>query len=435
MQRETDEPGDIRLYQPGDPVRRIHWKLSAKKNELLVRETAAEWESVEEERAADAPAKGKKRNARKRLALVLTAGMLLCILLLAQVPEARRGAQVLCNRLFAASEQLNAYAYSYFAVPDGQSVFFGSCLVLCFLAVLAALTILLRSRLLTLGLMAACTLFQVYFGLPFPLWVNVPLYALLALDLMRRPFLRESLLTYGAAVLLVSLAVMLLIPGVDVATEAASENVRDSLSRMTQQLTGGTREAPAGETETRHAHTLSLETGMREARPEREYRLMTVEEEQISMPRWVDYLKIALLLLLSAALVTLPFAPFLVLNARRRKAQEARKAFQSENVNEAVCAVFRQVIAWLEGTNQGAGNLLYRNWADRLAESLPDGYVARFAQCAADFEEAAYSDHVLPEEKRQTALALLKETETALWRLADWKQRLLLKYWMCLCES
>ena len=38
--RTEDDLGDVRAYQPGDPVNRIHWKLSAKRDELLVREQA-----------------------------------------------------------------------------------------------------------------------------------------------------------------------------------------------------------------------------------------------------------------------------------------------------------------------------------------------------------------------------------------------------------
>ena len=33
---------DIRPYRPGDPLRRIHWKLSEKMNETLIRESAPE---------------------------------------------------------------------------------------------------------------------------------------------------------------------------------------------------------------------------------------------------------------------------------------------------------------------------------------------------------------------------------------------------------
>ena len=53
--RETDEPGDVRPYAPGDPVRRIHWKLSARKGELLVRETAPEKTWEEAARPASSP--------------------------------------------------------------------------------------------------------------------------------------------------------------------------------------------------------------------------------------------------------------------------------------------------------------------------------------------------------------------------------------------
>ncbi len=432
--READEPGDVRPYQPGDPAGRIHWKLSVKTGTLFVRETAAAREDIPEERKAGAPLNGEEKKVRLRAAPLCAAGMLLSAALLFIIPEARRGAQALCNRLFAASEAANAYAYEYFPVPDGQSVGLAALLAGCFGMLLLTLTALLRGRAAALVLMAACTLFQAYFGLSFPAWVNVPLYGALAVKMMRRPLTRGSLRTFGAVLLLASAFTWLFLPGVDAATETASETVRDRLSQLSRQIAGPAAETGAGETEARHAHTLSLKTGGQEARTEREYRLVTAEEEQISMPHWVDYLRIILLLLLTVALVSLPFAPFLVLNARRRKALEARKAFSSENTGEAVCAVFRQIIAWLEAAGIGAGNLPYREWAETLAEAMPEGYPARFSRCAADFEEAAYSAHVLPEDRRGVALELLKETENTLWEKAGWKQRFRLKYWMCLRE-
>lgn len=41
-QSEDPEPGDLRAYLPGDDIRRIHWKLSEKAHQTLVRETAPE---------------------------------------------------------------------------------------------------------------------------------------------------------------------------------------------------------------------------------------------------------------------------------------------------------------------------------------------------------------------------------------------------------
>ena len=41
-QAEDPEPGDLRLYVPGDPVRQIHWKLSEKTDQMLIRDSAPE---------------------------------------------------------------------------------------------------------------------------------------------------------------------------------------------------------------------------------------------------------------------------------------------------------------------------------------------------------------------------------------------------------
>ena len=430
VQREADEPGDLRLYMPGDPIRLIHWKLSAKKDELLIRETAPE--TAEEEQAATLPPDRQPPLPRNRFAWLPAGLLILCAVLLWAIPEANRSAQALCNRIFAASEQVNAYVYDYFPVPEHQSILPAAGLLAA--ASLPALALILRSRVIALGAMAACTLFQTYFGLSFPPAVNILLYGLLALRMMQQPLCRRRLLTFAGTLLGTVLLVVLLIPGADPATEAASEAVRDRLSLIARQFAGSVSETPEGETETRHLHTLSLQTGNDEARADREYRLVTVEEEQISVPRWVNWLKIVLLFGAVLALLILPFAPFLLLNARKRKAAEARKAFASENVGEAVCAIFRQVILWLDAVGRGAGNRLYRDWTEQLPEGLPEGYALRFARCAEDCEEALYSSHALPEEKRQQALDLLKETEESLFRTADRKQQFLIRYWMCLCE-
>ena len=71
---DSDEPGEVRLYMPGDPVRRIHWKLSAKRGELLVRDTAAEKESTETEKESVRPEAGRKRKPLQPAAVFAAAG-------------------------------------------------------------------------------------------------------------------------------------------------------------------------------------------------------------------------------------------------------------------------------------------------------------------------------------------------------------------------
>ena len=430
---EGEEPGDVRVYLPGDPVRRIHWKLSAKKGSLLVRDTTAVTDSVPEERTAPEEDR-RKPNVRTIARTALAAGMLACLTMLLLIPEANRGVQALCNRLFAASEAANAYAYRYFTVPENQDIIPAVLLISGAALCLAALTAVSRSRLLCLGLMAACTLFQVYFGLAFPAWANIALYSLLALGTLKRLISRKALRAGGIMILLVSLAVMLMLPGTDYRTEAASESVRDILGQAGGQITGTIPEEPDGETETRHLHMLSEEQGDNPARTGQEYRPVTEEEEQVSLPHWINWIRMILLLLLSAAVIILPFTPFMWMNARRKKAREARAALSSGSAGEAVQEAFRRVIGWLEATGNGGGNRLYREWGSRLPGCLPEGYADRFARCAEDFEEAVYSGHELKEEQRGRAMDLLKETETALWNQADRRQRFRLRYRMCLYE-
>ena len=426
--REEEGAGDVRAYLPGDPVNRIHWKLSAKRDELLVRGTEQEREAEEtEKKTASEDALPARDRAKKRMMLTGLSAMLGSLILLFAFPSARHGMMALLNRLFEASEAVNAYVYDRFPVPAGQSALFAAILLTIIAFSLTGIALLNGKRLPVLCLTAGCVLFQIYFGLSFPAWVNVPLFALSALWMMKRPLRQKNVLPVLAGILAVSLAVFFLWPGVDGSTEAASEAVRDALSRMTQSVAGAVRETPAGENETRRVHTRSLTSGEEEAKTEREFRLVTVEEELISMPRWVNYLRIILLLLLTVGVVVLPFLPFALLNLRRKKALEARKAFESANVREAVFAIFQHITAWLEAAGYGGGNLPYAQWRAELSP----GYAERFAACEQLFEEAAYSTHEMREEQRQQALELLKETEQML-RQADRKTRLRLRYRECL---
>ena len=426
---EKDDPGDVRAYLPGDPVNRIHWKLSAKRDELLVREHAKNNTAEEAERKrvmeAQQPASS---SGKKYVFLIGLLIFLLSLILLFVIPSANQGMQALLNRLFDASEAVNAYIYDRFGVPADQPVALAVALLSMMGLSLLAMTLLSGSRLLALGLMAGCVFFQVYFGLAFPAWANVSLFALLAVWMMKRPWNRKAVTSMLSGVAVLTLSVVLIWPGVDSAIEAASEAVRDRLNQMAQSITGTTREQPADEKETRHVHTQSLTAGDREAQPDREYRLVTVEEEQISKPHWVNYLRIVLLLFLAVAVVIVPFLPFLLLNRQRKKALEARKTFESENVSEAVFAIFQHVAAWLEAMDYGKDNAPYAAWNAELSP----GYAKRFAACEKLFEEAAYSAHEMKEEDRQQALALLNETERTLRQRADWKQRLRLKYKECL---
>ena len=372
------------------------------------------------------------RNHKKAVICIgiLAAGLMVFFF----VTSARISGAVLCNRLFDWSESVNTYVYDRLPVPQDQSTLPAVLLLLIIAGTWGAFLIFSGRRTPLLFTAAAVAGFQVYFGVSFPAWVNVLLFAGLGLLFLPRPADVRAILCFSLSILIVCLSVFLLWPGVDEKTEAVSERLRDYFTQATRQIQLSASEVPSDGMETRHVNTQSLLTGEEESQSGKIYRLVTVEEEQISMPHWINYLKILMLLLLTVAVVIVPFVPFAILNSRRKKAQEARRAFDSDDVNEAVAAMFRHVIAWLEATHHAPGNRLFRDWTDSLMTQLSADYAVRFSSCADLFEEAVYSDHVLDEEDRESMRLLLNETESILYEQADWKQRLQMKYVECLCE-
>ena len=361
-------------------------------------------------------------------------GMAASLLLAFFLPTARMSLLSLLNLLFSASEQANAYAYDYFQTPENQSTVLALVLAGGFFVSYFGLAVALRSCLLLLTAAVTAALLQAYFGLSLPVWGNLALFFALGLGCVLFCSPKKSALPFAALILLTVMLSAALLPGVDAATETASETLRDRLALATRQEERLAGEDPDSLLETRHINSRSLRTGEEKAAVSREYRLLTVEEQQISQPRWIDYLKIMLLLLLSVSVVVLPFLPFLYMNARRKKAQEARLLFQSEHSGEALCAMFRHAVKYLENRGFGGGNRPYRQWPENWSDCLPEAYQKQYAACAALFEEAAYSDHPMTEAQKEQTRLFLAETERIFFDEADWKEKLRLRYGKCLHE-
>ncbi len=375
-----------------------------------------------------------KISGKKTVCFFFTAGMAASALLIFFLPTARHSFQALCNRLFDASEKANAYIYDHFPVPDGQSAALAWVLAAVFAACYFGLAAVLRSKTMLLLFAISAALTQAYFGLSLPAIGNMTLYFSLGLMAVLFSTPLKKALPFSAALVSAFLLTAALWPGVDAATETASERIRDRLAPLTLQEESVMGENPYPEMETRHMNARSLLTGNEIARQNQQYRLLTVEKQQISRPRWIDYLKIALLLALSAAVVVLPFLPFLYVNNRRKKAQEARLLFQADNAGEAICAMFRHAAAYLQHSGFGGGNRPYRQWPEIWQDRLPEQYQRQFSACARLFEEAAYSDHRLTEEQREQVRLFFSETERIFFDEADWKEKLRLRYIKCLHE-
>lgn len=348
------------------------------------------------------------------------------------IPDLRESGKALCNVLFDASEAVNAYAYDHFPVASDITPVPALILILLFVLSLYLLAVVRASRLLALILVIVLASAQAYFGVPLPLWANVLAFALLGTVFLRS---FHDLLPYGATILLLALTVSLAIPGIHIPTETASEAVRDRLSVIGLQMEENMTPLAPGTQKTQHENRLdknSLAEDSDSVQNDRDYHYVQEQEQEISRPRRINWLKIIVILFLIVALLLGPFLPFLLLDSRRKKALERRKKFDSENDSEAICAIFLHVIAYLDSCGKGLGNIPFTSWTKLL--QMPAEYRTQYEHAVMLWQEAAYSEHRMTSEQREKMRQFLSETEHILYDDADRKTRFRLKYLECLHE-
>ncbi len=350
---------------------------------------------------------------------------------------ARNGAALLFNRLFEASEAVNAYRYAHFSVSgaDGSPAL---TMCLCAFALFggAFCALVCRRRGAAVGLFLLLAFTEAYFGVTPGLWRNLLLFAVLAeLTLRKRSGLREhaALLAGFAAV---ALAVLLLAPRPSAVVEAYSERLRDELGLAALSLTR--EEVPETEdASARHESRLHEEASdVPEDAARREFEKETENERELSLPRRFDWLRAALLLLAVAALLLVPFLPFALLDRAKRLAAERRGAFDDPDNAAAIRAMFAHTMDWLRANGLQTENRPFARCAEDAGALLhSEEYAARYAESAAIWREAAYSDHAMTDAQRDAVRALLRETETSLYARANRRTRFRLKYVEHLCGS
>ncbi|MDD6315939.1 MAG: hypothetical protein PUB63_02875 [Clostridia bacterium] len=348
------------------------------------------------------------------------------------IPDLRESGKALCNVLFDASEAVNAYIYDHFPVANDITPVPALILILLFVLSLYLLAVVRASRVLALILVIILASAQAYFGVPLPLWANVLAFALLGTVFLRS---FHDLLPYGATILLLALTVSLAIPGIHIPTETASEAVRDRLSVIGLQMEENMMPLAPVTQKTQHENRLdknSLAEDPDSVQSDRDYHYAQEQEQEISRPRRINWLKIIVILFLIVALLLGPFLPFLLLDSRRKKALERRRKFDSENDSEAICAIFLHVIAYLDSCGKGLGNIPFTSWTKLL--QMPAEYRTQYEHAVMLWQEAAYSEHRMSSEQREKMRQFLSETEHILYDDADRKTRFRLKYLECLHE-
>ncbi|MBE6909961.1 MAG: hypothetical protein E7474_10400 [Ruminococcaceae bacterium] len=349
--------------------------------------------------------------------------------------SARDGAAVLANRLFDASEAVNAYAYEYFSVAEAASPRAALPWLALFGGALCAFAA--RRRINALTLFFAIAFAEAYFGVTPPAWQNILLFALLALLLLREDAISPNGAALLAGAAAVALAVFLLAPRPNAAVEAYSEHLRDELGTLAFSAAQPaaqpeTENAPVHQESRQHEEAANADDAGETGR--QEYERQTENEQEISLPRRIDFLRIVLLLLAIVALLVVPFLPFLLLNRAKRLAAERRAAFGDADNAAAIRAMFTHTMRWLRAAGLQTENRPFAQCEEAVRQMMSDEYAAQYAEGAAIWQEAAYSEHAMDDGQRAAIRALLDRTEATLYKQADRRTRLRLKYKDCLCE-
>ncbi len=349
-----------------------------------------------------------------------------CVLILLILPDARNGLKLLADRLFSASEAVNTYVYERFDIPDGQSAV-PAMLLLGLIAFCILLRALLRREpLFILGCAALLSFGQIYFGLSFPAWLNGSIYGFLGCLLI--PGLRfKSILIYLFTLIAAAGIIIVYNSGVEPAIEEMSEAVRDRLSGVVMLSSGMSGESASELTGTRHINSRSFRTGNDASETDREYRLVMVEEEQVSRPDPLAVLSGVFRIMAGAVLLVLLILLLSRFLQRRKKNRALRKAFRSDNVREAVCAMFRFVVFYLRRGGFSEENLPFRNWIPGIREELPRDYADLYEKGVTIFEEAVYSDHDPDPDQRAVVRDLLDETKRLICQRIGVKGRIRLR--------
>ena len=358
---------------------------------------------------------------RRALPVLLGGGVLVAaLLILPRLDAFLDGVKYFLNRLFAASEERQAYEYEHFALisPDGLPALRYA---LVPLGILSGLLCGVSARFLLKWLFAlifalVCAA-AAYLGVsPAAGWTVLLMFSVLL------PFLAPS--GGGAAALTplcgalpaaaVCVAVFLAFPGEDAKLSAWDELARDALASETVAYTDQARyDAALRDKQTaedtkqfyQEAET-AADTGG--------------EEENITVPYGV----LSAILLTALAL----FLPAVWSDRVKKRRAENRAGLDDPDHGAAVRAAFLYAMRWLGAGGLSPGNRPYGDCAGAVGELFSPALRSEFEEILPLWREAAYSGHEIDEAKRTKMFAFMEAAREAVWERLGKRERLRVNY-------
>ena len=361
---------------------------------------------------------------QRALAILLGGGLLIALLLMSLRREGfYDGGKYFANRLFAASEERQAYEYERFALlsPDGLSALRYT---LVPLGILSGLICGICARFLFKWLLALIfALFcgaAAYLGVsPGAGWTVLLAFAALA------PFLAPSggddakgsalrLLCGALAAALICGVVFLAFPGEDTSLSAWDEAARDALAPETVAYTNR-----AGYDAAQRAEQAAEE--IKQFYQEEETAANTGGgEENIAVP----YPVLLAILLTALAL----FVPAVWSDRLRKRRGKNRAGLDDPDHGAAVRAAFLYAMRWLTAGGLSPGNRPYGDCAGVIGELFSPTLREEFEKILPLWREAAYSGHSIDEAKRAKMFAFMEAARKNVWDRLGRRERLRVRY-------
>ncbi len=295
------------------------------------------------------------------------------------------GLKLLANRLFSQSELTQSYEYDYFATISENAAE-----AVLLLSILAGVGAALWKQWFN-GVLAAVTVIAMaYFGVT----PELPWLAALVLTAA------WSMLP-GKHRMIYALAVCLLVGGFAMASQQIAPEPNKTISVWDEQL----RDVLAGSPITYEQIPIPTEV------PEPEI-IPNPDTEKEQPDHGVQNLAINILFLILATVTALLlFVPAIIKDLAEKRRKKNREGLDAQDHAAAIRAMYLYAKRW---------------------EKLSAAHIDPTAEVYEIWQEAAYSDHTLTEEKREIMHRYVVDTATAVWQAAPRKKKLMIQYKLAL---
>lgn len=342
----------------------------------------------------------------------LAAGVITVILLIMAIiwrSEIFDGLGTLINWFYDVAEEAQAYVYDRVPV-DGATegaLRFGIAWISAVIGLLGALPP-ARMRRVFSGLIAiAIMLVIAYYGLlPSAVCIAVMIAALI-FAVARGNVL--SIVPVALAALLLFGAIVLVDPGESYAVSRINETLRDRFALNSALLES--EESFYDDTEEEYEEDMEDEEDME-------------SEEEEPDPEVGKYAIIGFIIL---AVAVIGAAAFLLIRRLLRKRAKNRAGIDSKDAREAVTAMFPYAVRWLKGYGIQQPDPSFASMEPALEREFSDTYSGLFMEMYDMWNEAAYSDHEIPEGSRLLMEGFMRETIDQVKKKSKLRDKLRLK--------